>query len=267
MARKDVKRYLTTGRKVGTRQVLEKDDTSPRTRRRPLSQGPSVPAGSRVPEAAPGHGIERYVARDFTGLIGMEGMSEPLLRNHFELYQGYVKNANKVLDELDELQKIGAAGMSSYGELKRRFGWEYNGVRLHELYFETLTKAPKPLPSSSLLYRRLSEDFGSYDKWLNDFRATGAIRGIGWAVLYHDVLRNRLFNAWIEQHHEGHLSGCVPILIMDVFEHAYTLDYGIKRADYIEAFLRGIQWEPVMLRLQVLIPGDVVGGLKQIPSA
>lgn len=192
---------------------------------------------------------ERFLARDFEALVGMKGLSEPLLRGHFELYRGYVRAANKLLEEFDAHARARTADTPAFAELKRRFGWEYNGVRLHELYFENLTRTPAPLDEASPLHRRLASDFGGYDNWAREFRAMGAMRGIGWVVLYHDPLRERLFNAWIDQHDTGHLAGAAPVLVMDVFEHAYTLDYGVKKADYLDAFMAGVHWETAARRV------------------
>lgn len=182
-----------------------------------------------------------YPAKDYTGLIGIPGFSETLLRNHFTLYQGYVTNTNRVLDTLTALAKDGKQGTPEFAELKRRLGWEWNGMRLHELYFENLG-GKAPLDRSGRLAQRLAQEFGSVEAWEQDFRATGAMRGIGWVVLYQDPLTGRLLNSWINEHDVAHLSGCQPILIMDVFEHAFMLDYGLRRADYIGAFFNNIHW-------------------------
>ncbi len=190
-----------------------------------------------------------YTAKNYEHLLGMDGFSDQLLRNHFTLYQGYVANANKLAEALAELTKAGKAGTPEYAELKRRFGWEFNGMRLHELYFENLTRTPKPLDPNSRLARLLREQYGSVEAWREDFKASGLMRGIGWVVLYRDPITDRLWNAWINEHDLGHLAGCTPLLIMDVFEHAYMLDYGLKKADYIEAFFRNLDWEVVAARL------------------
>ena len=187
-----------------------------------------------------------YTAKDYSSLIGMEGFSETLLRNHFSLYQGYVTNTNKLLDLLDGRPKEG--GNPEYAELKRRLGFEFNGMRLHEFYFENLG-GKTPLDKSGPVARRLADAFGSHEAWEQDFRATGAMRGIGWAILYEDKQEGRLFNQWINEHEVGHPAGCQPVLVMDVFEHAFMLDYGLKRADYIDAFFRNIDWEAVAGRL------------------
>jgi len=188
-----------------------------------------------------------YEVKDYGHLIGMEGFSETLLKNHFTLYQGYVNNTNKMSDLLSGKAKD--AANPEYAELKRRFGFEFNGMRLHEYYFENLG-GKAPLSKSGALAKKLADAFGSYEAWEQDFRATGAMRGIGWAILYQDNITGWLFNQWINEHEVGHLAGCRPILVMDVFEHAYMTDYGLKRADYIESFFKSINWEAVGKRLR-----------------
>ena len=121
-------------------------------------------------------------------------------------------------------------------------------MRLHEYYFENLG-GKTPLDKYGALGKQMQCDFGSVEEWEKDFRATGAMRGIGWAVLYQDNLSQRLFNFWINEHDAGHPAGCVPILIMDVFEHAFMIDYGLKRADYIESFFKNIDWKAAEARM------------------
>jgi len=189
-----------------------------------------------------------YEAKDYTRLIGMEGFSETLLRNHFTLYQGYITNTNKLLDTLGQMAKDGKIGTPEYSELKRRMGFEWDGMRLHEYYFENLG-GKGDLGQSSRLRDKVAQEFGSYEAWEADFRGTGAMRGIGWAILYQDNVGGRLINQWINEHETGHLAGCTPVLVMDVFEHAFMIDYGLKRADYIEAFFKNINREAVERRL------------------
>ena len=190
-----------------------------------------------------------YTAKDFSNLVGMEGFSETLLKNHFTLYQGYVTNTNKLMDSLTAMLKEGKVGTPEYSELKRRMGFEFNGMRLHEYYFGNLG-GEVVFDKSGKLERKLAEDFGSYEDWERDFKGTGTMRGIGWAILYQDNLTGKLFNQWINAHETGHPAGCVPILVMDVFEHAFMTDYGLKRADYIEAFFKNINWNVVESRLK-----------------
>ncbi len=190
-----------------------------------------------------------YTAKDFGKLIGMPGFSETILKNHFTLYQGYVTNTNKVLDALAQMAAEGKTAAPEYAELKRRLGWEWNGMRLHEHYFENLG-GKSPLDPGGKLGKKLAESFGSSAAWEKDFRATGAMRGIGWVVLYEDPASGRLINFWVNEHDAGHPAGGRPLLVMDVFEHAFMIDYGLKRADYIEAFFKNIDWAAVESRLK-----------------
>lgn len=185
-----------------------------------------------------------YEAKNFENLLGTEGFSDVLLRNHFTLYEGYVSNTNKVSD----LLKAAEVGTPQYSELKRRFGWEWDGMRLHELYFGNMVKGGSVIDTKGTLAKALALQFGSLETWEKDFKATGAMRGIGWAILAHDTETGKLFNVWIGEHDGGHLAGAKPLLIMDVFEHAFALDYGLKRADYITAFWNAIDWSVVEKR-------------------
>ena len=184
-----------------------------------------------------------YQSKNYEQLLGINGLSDQLLKNHFTLYQGYVANFNKLNDILVAIEKEGKFGTPEYAELNRRLGWEFNGMRLHEYYFENLVKQPRPIDQNSELHKKIVAEFGSYEAWEKDFRAMLAMRGIGWVILYHDTQADRLFNVWINEHDAGHFAGAKPILVMDIFEHAYMLDYGIKRADYIEAVFKAIDWE------------------------
>ncbi len=190
-----------------------------------------------------------YAAKDYSKLIGMPGFSEGLLKNHFTLYEGYVNNTNKLLEVANALAKEGKLGTPEYAEVKRRLGWEFNGMRLHEYYFENLGGNGQ-LDQDSRIARALVSQFGSVENWMKEFKTVGTIRGIGWVVLYQDLTNGRLINFWINEHDVGHPAGCNPILVMDVFEHAFMLDYGLKRADYIEAFFRNLNWTEVDKRLK-----------------
>jgi Fe-Mn family superoxide dismutase len=190
-----------------------------------------------------------YQAKDYSKLIGIPGFSEVLLKNHFTLYQGYVTNTNKVADVLAQMLKDAKTATPEFAELKRRFGWEFNGMRLHELYFENLGGKAE-VDKTGKFARKVAEAFGSYEAWEADFRAVGAMRGIGWVVLYQDNGTGALFNQWINEHDAGHLAGCTPVLIMDVFEHAFMIDYGLKRADYITAFFKNVNWDVADKRIK-----------------
>jgi Fe-Mn family superoxide dismutase len=195
-----------------------------------------------------------YTAKNYEALLGTAGFSDALLKNHFTLYEGYVKNTNTALEKLQALAKEDKRATPEYAELKRRFGWEWDGMRMHELYFGNMKKGlpaqagGSTFDAQSALGKKITAGWGSFDEWAKGFRATGALRGIGWVVLAHDKESDTLFNIWVNEHDVGHLVGATPLLVMDVFEHAFMLDYGIKRADYIAAFWQAIDWDMIASR-------------------
>lgn len=185
-----------------------------------------------------------YSAKNYSHLIGLTGFSDTLLTNHFALYEGYVKNTNALSDKLKALSEKGEFSTPEFAEFKRRFGWEWNGMRMHELYFGNMTKETTPL-SNSAFKEKLIATYGSLENWEKNFTGTGAVRGIGWVVLAHDAETGKLYNVWVNEHDLGHLVGTKPLLVMDVFEHAFMIDYGLKRADYIASFMKAIDWKTV----------------------
>lgn len=191
-----------------------------------------------------------YIYRNFDELLGANGLSDQLLKNHFTLYQGYVTNTNKVITKLNSILKEGSTGTPEYAELKRRFGWEWNGMRLHENYFDNISKVGNSIDTTTALANTIVTNFGSIENWEKDFKSTGMLRGIGWVALYQDPESKRLFNTWINEHEIGHISGGSLLLIMDVFEHAFMIDYGLKRAEYIEVFFKNIDWKVVSNRFK-----------------
>jgi len=209
-----------------------------------------------------------YQAKSFEHLKGLRDFSDPLMKNHLALYQGYVKNTNQLATLLLSMVKLGKTGTMAYAELKRRFGWEFNGMRLHELYFENLTKRSAPLKKPSPLYQNLRREFGQFGTWERGFMGVGGMRGIGWVVLTHDPVTGRLFNVWMDEHDGGFLVGSMPLLVMDVFEHAYLQDYGLSRSAYVQAFMRAIDWSVVERRFETTLtcPSPAVPMIKRKAS-
>ena len=187
-----------------------------------------------------------YKAKDYSYLFGMQGFSHKLLKTHITLYQGYVKNTNKLITELNNMEDQSS---NCFAELKRRFGWEFSGMRLHEYYFENLLYHEIATEHNQLL-NWLCNAFGSFDQWKGEFIKIGQTRGVGWVILYRDNHTGQLFNCWIGEHDKGFLAGCQPLLVMDVWEHAYLCDYGLDRKSYIESFFNNINWITVMERFQ-----------------
>jgi Fe-Mn family superoxide dismutase len=174
----------------------------------------------------------------------LTGISDGQIEQHWHLYEAYVKNTNELLDEIREAE----AGSKHWAELKRRLGFEYNGMALHEYYFGNLA-AGRPLRQKSALADALTTGWGDFRAWREEFAKTAAIRGIGWVVLYHDPGAGHLFNWWVSDHEINHPAGLTPILVLDVFEHAWMVDYGAGEKDkYVDAFLENIGWEAVERR-------------------
>ncbi len=207
-----------------------------------LSLANEMPRGTLSPKI---NAPSDYVAKDYSRLLGMRGFNDALLKMHFELYQGYVKNINMLLSTLRNWSLQDKDTYYTYSALKRRVGWEFDGMRLHELYFDNLGGNGTINNKNPSFYELLSKNFGSFKQWKDDFITTGLTRGIGWVILYYDMQHECLVNTWIEEHDLGHLAGCTPLLVMDVWEHAYITQYGLDRAKYIDAFFDNINWSIV----------------------
>jgi superoxide dismutase, Fe-Mn family len=196
---------------------------------------------------------QKYTPRSFN-LSGLRGISDQTLEMHFKLYEGYVKETNRLSESIGEFLKDGKVDqdeMPAYSELTRRLGFEYNGMVLHEYYFENLGRDAGGDPPGGSAFRRATEEsFGSYEIWKADFVGIGKMRGVGWSICYQDPRAGRLSNHWVTLHEVGNVAGFAPILVMDVWEHAYLLDYKpADRPKYIAAFFANIAWASVESRL------------------
>jgi superoxide dismutase, Fe-Mn family len=195
-----------------------------------------------------------YKARDFN-LSKLNGISDQTLEMHFKLYQGYVKETNNLNEKISafiEDGKVDQDEMPAYSELTRRLGFEYNGMVLHEYYFDNLKTGggAGDANTTSPFQKAAAASFGSYDIWKADFVGIGKMRGVGWAICYENPANGRLSNHWITLHETGNVAGFIPILVMDVWEHAYLLDYKpAERPQYIEAFFSNIDWAMIEQRL------------------
>ena len=195
-----------------------------------------------------------YQAKQFN-LSGLNGISEQTLEMHFKLYEGYVKETNRLRDKISEFLRDGKVDQEevpAYSELTRRLGFEYNGMVLHEYYFDNMKQGGLGDPErTSGFFRAASESFGSYDIWKADFVGIGKMRGVGWAICYENPANGRLSNHWITLHETGNVAGFNPVLVMDVWEHAFLLDYKpAERPKYIEAFFSNIDWNVCDQRLK-----------------
>lgn len=200
-----------------------------------------------------------YQQRDYK-LNGLAGISDQQIAVHLGLYAGYVKNTNALNEKIAELAKEGRTGTPEWAELVRRLGFEYNGLILHEYYFGNLKSSMEGSSASlapgneidpdSKLGRSIRQNFGSVQDWLSSFKAIGAMRGVGWAILFQDPVTGWLSNHWITLHQDGNPAGFKPILVLDVWEHAFMVDYKpAERAKYIDAFFANVDWSVVEQRL------------------
>lgn len=204
-----------------------------------------------------------YEAKQYE-LHGLQGISDRTLETHFALYEGYVKEANNLTTRIRNLLADGQIDQEEqpgYSELKRRYGFEYNGMVLHEYYFANLMMHGSPDPDAESPFRKAAvESFGSYEIWKLDFVGVGKMRGVGWAVCYLNPYNGRLTNHWITLHESGNIAGFIPILVMDVWEHAFILDYKpSERGSYIDAFFENVCWHTVEDRIQHSVTPTVPG--------
>lgn len=191
-----------------------------------------------------------YTARSFS-LPELPGLSKDQIAVHLALYEGYVKHTNLILETIQKLRTEDAAGNAfQINELRRRLGFEFDGMRMHEYYFEQLEGGSVPVPSGVLM-EKASARYGSWDAFIAHLKEVAGTRGIGWTVVYYDQSVDTLHTAWVDDHQLGQLSGLPIILAIDMWEHAFMVDY--KPADkksYVEAFLANVNWQVSENRLQ-----------------
>ncbi|HEY0143186.1 MAG TPA: superoxide dismutase [Thermoanaerobaculia bacterium] len=187
-------------------------------------------------------------------LSDLNGISNQTLEMHFKLYEGYVTNTNTLNEKIASLVKesgVAPADMPVYSELTRRLGFEYNGMVLHEYYFANMKRQGGGEPGKGTQFRSAVERvFPSFELWKADFSSVGTMRGVGWAICYLDPRTGFISNHWIDLHETNNVAGFVPLLVMDVWEHAFLLDYKpADRPKYIEAFLSNVDWSAVESRI------------------
>ena len=195
-----------------------------------------------------------YKPKQFN-LSGLKGISDQTLEMHIKLYEGYVRATNDLTERIAAILadgKVDQEEMPAYSELTRRLGFEYNGMVLHEYYFSNMKKdGGSDAPRGSQFRSAVERSFPSYEIWKTDFVSVGKMRGVGWAMCYEQPETGRLSNHWISLHQTGEVTGFNPVLVMDVWEHAFLLDYKpAERPKYIEAFFSNIDWDAAERRLK-----------------
>lgn len=199
-----------------------------------------------------------YTVRDELMPTNLLDISHEQVSDHWNLYKGYVAQVNKINEELAKLDQSGDGGSLSFADRRRRLGFEYNGMVLHEYYFGNLKAGENEPKSNSELYRAITDSFGSYNTWKENFESAGKSRGIGWAILYADPINGKLTNHFIQEHENGNIAGFQPILVMDVWEHAYMVDHNAGgRGKYIAAFMKNTNWDKVEERYADVREGKI----------
>ena len=179
----------------------------------------------------------------------LKGISKRNIEEHLKLYTGYVKHANLILEKIPEYRgytKEDAFAPYAVSEIQRRFSFEFNGMRNHEVYFKSLEGGSTPLTTSGPLAKKIEETWGSFDSWLAEFKAIALTSGIGWAMLYYDPVSEQLLDAWIDEQHLGQLQNSALILGLDMWEHSFVADYQPSgKKNYIEDFFINLNWSVI----------------------
>ncbi|MDR5695732.1 MAG: Fe-Mn family superoxide dismutase [Armatimonadota bacterium] len=199
----------------------------------------------------------KYEAKKFRSFeVELDGISKKTMEEHYKLYQGYVNKANEILEKLAAMEPDPAKANPTYSEireLKVELTRAIGGVKNHEIYFDILGgKGGKP---QGRLLEAIERDFGSFENWQKDLKATG-IAARGWAWLAYDWDTGRLFNYIGDEQNTYPIWNATPIVALDVFEHAFFIDYGTNKGAYIDAFFRNLDWGAVEERVRRMnIPG------------
>ena len=189
--------------------------------------------------------MQTFTAKTFN--IGeLKEISAKNIEEHLKLYAGYVKNANSIPEQISELSKELEKNSYIIAELFRRFSFEYNGMRNHEVYFASLAGGAKALNPESELAKKLVETCVSVEIFLMGFKNIAMTRGVGWAVLWYDKKDKRLIASWVDEQHLGQLQGCAPILALDMWEHSFVADYQPSgKKQYVEDFFANLNWSKI----------------------
>lgn len=191
-----------------------------------------------------------YTLKTFALPASLEGLSEKQIKAHLGLYEGYVKHVNLIMSMIAAYgQTTDEGGKYSLAEIRRRFAFEFDGMRMHEYYFEQLEKGATAMSAGSALAKAAQEKYGSYENLIAHVREVAASRGTGWVVVYADPRANTLHTVFVSSHEVGQLAGLPIILALDLWEHAFMVDYlPAEKKNYIDAFFANLNWSVVEKR-------------------
>ena len=184
-----------------------------------------------------------YKARTFD-LPELKGLSKEQITLHLSLYEGYVKHTNLIMEKIAVLKETDAVGNSYLiNELRRRFGFEFDGMRMHEYYFEQFEGGGSAPDGDAALQDAAKEKYKDWEGFIAHIKEVAGTRGIGWVVVSYDSKGRTLHTAWVDDHQLGQLAGLSVILALDLWEHAYMVDYAPKDKNlYVDAFFENLNW-------------------------
>ena len=184
-----------------------------------------------------------YVASTFN-LPELKGLSKKQIEAHLALYEGYVKNLNLLMQTIAAYQKTeDEGGKYAIAEMRRRFAFEFDGMRMHEYYFEQFEGGPGSTENDSPLGKYAEKKYGDWEGFIKHIKTVAGTRGIGWVVVYFDSVGGTLHTVFVNDHELGQLAGLPIILALDLWEHAYMVDYLPKeKMTYVDAFLENVNW-------------------------
>ena len=192
----------------------------------------------------------KYEPKKFD-IPSLDGISDESVKQHIGLYEGYVKNFNAMSALIGELAKNTEKNAHPLSEIVRRRSFEFDGMRLHEHYFEQFEGGPTPLTASGSFEKVLSKEYGSLETFEAAMKGIGNMRGPGWAILYYDKKGDQILSGFIGEQHQGHFVTLPIILALDVWEHAYLLDYGAAgKGKYLDAFFKNLNWSVIEKRFE-----------------
>jgi Fe-Mn family superoxide dismutase len=185
-----------------------------------------------------------------TFMIGeLAGISARTIEEHLKLYAGYVKHVNVIHENINELKTDSEKNAYALAEVQRRLGFEFGGMKNHEAYFTQFEGGAKEVPAGKFA-DMVSAQWGSFEAFLAQAKATAMTRGIGWMMVYFDAQAKQLVMTWVDEQHIGQLPEVTVVLALDMWEHSYMLDYvPSQKKDYLEAFFKNLNWEVVASRV------------------
>jgi Fe-Mn family superoxide dismutase len=179
----------------------------------------------------------------------LKGISRKNVEEHLELYKGYVKFSNHIVQRIHELPKDDENSAYELSLLQRRFAYEHDGMKNHELFFEQFEGGPAACASRGPFSQQSAKDFGSFDALVSCLKGVAMTRGVGWVMLYYCRESGRLFPQWVDEHHIGLLTGPKIVFALDMWEHAFIYDYATsEKKKYVEAFFANLNWGKVESR-------------------